>query len=346
MTTPAMLVVNGAELVSGNVNHAEPSSPIVPSFVFIVPYRNREKDLFHFKKKMAFILEDIDPAKYKICVIHQKDARLFNRGAIKNIGFLYIKQKYPDHWRTMTLVFNDVDTTPTEKNMFDYTTQEGIIKHFYGFTYALGGIVSITGADFDKIGGFPNFWAWGYEDSALNRRAVARGLTIDRSQFIDFKDKKVENVHSDIFKKMNNSERKEFYNSTKNGVENLTNVVFTENESTGWVDVLAFETGMAYNAKSDYMLDLRNGEMVRTKKGRRMGVGMNYDYGHFSNIGEGTQHPDIVAQIRTPTQNVISQLQLQPQPQPQQKYIEMGAGGHVGNRGMVSRPKPKMGMFL
>ena len=42
-----------------------------------------------------------------------------------------------------------MDTLPFHK-IFDYDTTEGTIKHYYGFTYALGGIVVIKGSDFEK----------------------------------------------------------------------------------------------------------------------------------------------------------------------------------------------------
>ena len=61
----------------------------VPKRVFIVPYRSRIQHKFFFSKYMSFILEDQDD--YEIYFSHQCDARTFNRGATKNIGFLAIK---------------------------------------------------------------------------------------------------------------------------------------------------------------------------------------------------------------------------------------------------------------
>ncbi len=157
----------------------------VPKFVFIIPYRNRSLHLQSFLKKMKFVLEDIPKTDYEIYVIHQNDTRKFNRGAIKNIGFLYIKNKYPNHYKQMTLVFNDVDIFPLQKNYLNYITTKGIVKHFFGFVYTLGGIVSIVGEDFERINGFPNFWAWGFEDNLINQRVLNAGIMIDRSNFYD-----------------------------------------------------------------------------------------------------------------------------------------------------------------
>jgi len=154
---------------------------VYPKFVFVVPYRNRIQHKFYFSTYITAILKDnVNP--YEIYFSHQCDARSFNRGGTKNIGFLAVKAKYPNHYKDMTFVFNDIDTLPFS-NIFDYQTTHGIVKHFYGFEYALGGIVSITGSDFEATNGFPNFWGWGMEDNVLQTRCDRIGLQVDRSQF-------------------------------------------------------------------------------------------------------------------------------------------------------------------
>ena len=152
----------------------------IPKRIFIVPYRNRVQHKFFFSKYMSYILEDKDD--YEIYFSHQCDARTFNRGAIKNIGFIAAKNKYPEHYKNITFIFNDVDTIPFTK-IFDYETTHGVVKHYYGFKYALGGIVVMKGADFERTNGFPGFWGWGMEDNVLQKRCEAVGLTIDRSVF-------------------------------------------------------------------------------------------------------------------------------------------------------------------
>ena len=152
----------------------------VPKLVFIVPYRNRPQHKFFFSNYLTTIMDDRDD--YEIYFSHQCDARAFNRGATKNIGFLAVKEKYPDDYKNITFVFNDIDTIPFSA-IFDYETVSGIVKHFYGFEYALGGIVALNGSDFEAINGFPNFWGWGMEDNVLQKRCEKIGLKIDRSQF-------------------------------------------------------------------------------------------------------------------------------------------------------------------
>ena len=155
----------------------------IPKIVFIVPYRERDNEKTHFSVYMKYIMEDYNLTDYEIYYIHQCDKRSFNRGAMKNIGFFVLKEKYPEHYKNITLVFNDVDTIPYKKNLLNYETNNNIVKHFYGYEFALGGIVSIKANDFERINGFPNFWGYGYEDNVLNGRVLFNNMTIDRTQF-------------------------------------------------------------------------------------------------------------------------------------------------------------------
>ena len=153
---------------------------IVPKTIFIVPYRNRPEQKFFFCKYMSFLLDRMQD--YEIYFSHQTDERSFNRGATRNIGFLAMKEKYPEHYADMTFVFNDLDTMPFNR-IFDYATEPGVVKHYYGFESSLGGIVVIKGTDFESVNGYPNFWSWGLEDTCLQKRCLAKGLKIDRSDF-------------------------------------------------------------------------------------------------------------------------------------------------------------------
>ena len=150
-----------------NKNETNSITEITPKVIFIVPYRDREQQLLFFQRQMEYILEDYQENHCKVIVAHQNDKRSFNCGAMKNIGFLIVKQLYPNSYKNITLIFNDVDTMPFNKNFLNFETQKGIVKHFYGFKHTLGGIVSINAEDFERINGFPNFWAWGYEDNLL-----------------------------------------------------------------------------------------------------------------------------------------------------------------------------------
>jgi len=168
----------------------------IPKKIFIIPYRDRQQHKQLFITYMKTILEDED---YKMFFIHQNDKRPFNRGAIKNIGFLYCKQLYPNDYHNITLIFHDIDCMPWKKNLFDYDTVQGIVKHYYGFTFTLGGMFAIKGCDFEKINGFPNYWVWGFEDNLLQIRWLRHGA-IDRTHFLHIR-------HPDILTVNHGNER-------------------------------------------------------------------------------------------------------------------------------------------
>lgn len=177
---PVETIIDAAVAAVAAVAAPAPSAP--PKKVFIVPYRNRPQHKFFFSQYMKFLLEDEEPGSYEILFSHQCDGRTFNRGAAKNIGFLAVRDRWPEHYRAMTIIFNDVDTIPFHK-IFDYNTTFGVVKHYYGYEYALGGIVVIKGADFERINGFPCYWGWGMEDNVLQKRCERARIHIDRSVF-------------------------------------------------------------------------------------------------------------------------------------------------------------------
>ena len=215
---------------------------------------------------MKKIMEDHEPKSYKIYYIHQKDERTFNRGGMKNIGFLMVKDKYPKYYKDITLVFNDVDTMPYTKNFLNYNTTHGVVKHFYGYKFALGGIVSITAGDFEKSNGFPNFWAWGYEDNLLKNRVEAVGLRISYEQFYPIHDKNILQMKDGFHRIINRKEYDAFIANTPAGVRNVHNLKYTVDENSGFVDVTEFDVENPNNPADLINYDSRKGNRPFGKK--------------------------------------------------------------------------------
>ena len=170
----------------------------IPERIFIVPYRDREAFKNILIEKLSTYLKDEN--NWEIYFSHQNDTRPFNRGATKNIGFLAMKTKYPNHYKDITFIFHDVDTYPTEKGLIDYNTTDGVVKHFYGFEFALGGMFAIKGKDFEKIKGFPNFWGWGLEDNVIQEKCITNNIRIDRTNFFKIGDKKIYQNKDEIYR--------------------------------------------------------------------------------------------------------------------------------------------------
>jgi hypothetical protein len=208
----------------------------IPKIIFIIPYRNREYEKVHFSVYIKYLLEDYDVDDYQIYYIHQEDNRPFNRGAIKNIGFLIIKKLYPIDYKNITFVFNDIDTLPAKKNTFNYLTKKNQVKHFYGVNFALGGIFSIIGEDFEKTNGFPNNWGWGLEDNEMNNRVLKNNIIINRDQFYKINSKEIIHLYDDPHRIINNNEPNNYMNKKLiDNLDKITNLKYSillNNEDT------------------------------------------------------------------------------------------------------------------
>jgi hypothetical protein len=152
---------------------------------FIIPYRNRKGHLDEFIKRFSgFIVnKNID---VQFFVIHQMHPGPFNRGAMKNIGFLEVHKTRPDG----LFIFHDIDLYPTYWGSIDYSANPGEIKHSIGIKGEnLGGICCFWKNEFEQINGFPNYWGWGIEDVTLLYRAKRHNIPINETNCVSLDDK-------------------------------------------------------------------------------------------------------------------------------------------------------------
>ena len=145
------------------------------TFLIIVPYRDRKKQLDVFVEHMHTYLPTVG-LDFEICVVEQGNDKPFNRAKLLNVGVL---QNQDIHNK---FVFHDVDVLPLSNKM-DYTIPPyGVIKHIWGAPHSLGGCIAMLGKTFTTMNGFSNnYWGWGREDVDLQLRAEYAGCKIDRT---------------------------------------------------------------------------------------------------------------------------------------------------------------------
>jgi hypothetical protein len=159
----------------------------------VVPYRDRPAHLQKFigHVRAYFARDKLDKEiPYRVLIVEQEHGLPFNRGMLKNIGFL-LTVEGSDY-----TCFHDVDYLPV---WADYSWIEApsmiiwhgaeqrpvvpgeplMIKH--NINGLFGGVVLIPNDLFRKVNGYANgYWGWGYEDIDLKRRFTAAGIVPGR----------------------------------------------------------------------------------------------------------------------------------------------------------------------
>jgi hypothetical protein len=247
-----------------------------PKIIFIVPYRDRKEHKQFFTKYMEFIMEDYQKEDYEIYFSHQCNNLPFNRGAMKNIGFLAMREKYPTEYKNITFVFHDVDTLPYTKNILPYETITGIVKHFYGYKFALGGIFSITGADFERTNGFPNLWGWSMEDNMMQQRVLLSNLMIDRSTFFPIGSRMILQFVDGIGKLISKKEVAGFLNNNyPHGLNSIRNMNWKLEDEYIQVSSFLTETSPSEINFENYNITDPNSGKIRLTHQERYGTGIH-----------------------------------------------------------------------
>ena len=148
----------------------------------IVPYRNRYAQLVEFKSAIEKYLTR-QKLNYRLIIVEQDDARLFNRGMLLNIGFKEAKKHKCNY-----VCFHDVDMLPSK---VDYSYSENPVHlahtlinfdntHKPIFDQYFGGVTLFPVEIFEKINGYSNeYWGWGFEDDDLLLRCMQNDVPCD-----------------------------------------------------------------------------------------------------------------------------------------------------------------------
>lgn len=162
---------------------------MLPRLSIIIPYRDRPEQLARFVPHLVtyFQRDKLDKdIPWRLTIVEQEPGKPFNRGLIKNAGFL-LTEANADYF-----CFHDVDYLPiwadyrycerparllwygAEATPFDPARPERMAADRATF---FGGVVMFNKADFRRVNGYSaGYWGWGYEDTELRLRCEAEGL--------------------------------------------------------------------------------------------------------------------------------------------------------------------------
>lgn len=155
----------------------------------VVPYRDREEHLRHFLPHIQDYMDETG-IPYHIVIAEQAPGLAFNRGAMKNAGFLlggpsdytcfhdvdYLPLNADYSWtdNPMCLVLTGADALPVRIEGPSQPIRLDMTNFF-------GAVVMIPDAQFRQVDGYSNdYWGWGYEDTDLLERFNTAGISCFR----------------------------------------------------------------------------------------------------------------------------------------------------------------------
>ena len=149
------------------------------NFGFVVPYRDRAAHLELFMPHMlAYFQQPLNNWADRVVlkIIEQEPGLEFNRGALKNIGFVLSRQA------TSATCFHDVDFLPIRVNYRPPAGWAPLVQGGFEQVYAgglivphakdfFGGAVIFQNSCFEDVNGYSNtYWGYGFEDADLALR--------------------------------------------------------------------------------------------------------------------------------------------------------------------------------
>ncbi len=156
----------------------------------VIPFRNREHHLSCLLPALRAILAE-QRLDYRILVVEQSEAKLFNRGKLLNVGARHAWEE-SDYF-----VFHDVDMIPERAEYGCPNQPLRLITHmstsYRGFSRMsgsyFGGTSSLRKHHMTLINGFSNrYWGWGKEDDDLLLRCLLKGLVPHEDTMSSFRD--------------------------------------------------------------------------------------------------------------------------------------------------------------
>ncbi len=186
------------------------------NLIVVVPYRNRKEHLDIFIDKIHQHLSHTEIPSFEIYVVEQDDDKVFNKGALLNIGFLETRDNGKDNY----YCFNDVDTLP-KSSAADYSRPpENSIIQPYGHKHAISNFFLINPDTYQKLNGFAcRYWSWGFEDSDFLLRAKVKGVNVIRDNF-------AERFKSDLFYELDTQTTRDFYEKMSKFTARVNEFVF------------------------------------------------------------------------------------------------------------------------
>ncbi len=165
---------------------------ILVPFADFQPEEERETELAHFLTHFRIRVPVIFKGQeVYVIIIEQIEPRVFNRGQLLNIGALYARKKHNP--KDSSYIMHDVDMLPSDDlleqyEIKDYEAMSFVmptleLKKIYGFDNIPvgGGISGVRGNIFFKTNGYPNnYWGWGGEDNAYEKRLKFIGAKMGR----------------------------------------------------------------------------------------------------------------------------------------------------------------------
>jgi N-terminal domain of galactosyltransferase/N-terminal region of glycosyl transferase group 7 len=156
--------------------------------IFLITYRARNEHIFRRKELITLIdnmknyfhvnLNDI--GEYKIIICEQNNDHPFNRGILYNSAFLESEKMFHNHEKRYFLLNVDYIFNMEYKFPLEFLMNSNGVIDIY--SYSKAGCICIDTESYKKINGFPNnFYGWGGEDVAVEKRIMENNIPYDNS---------------------------------------------------------------------------------------------------------------------------------------------------------------------